>query len=175
MLTLWTTVQPQSRVSAQESRGAPDQVLGPLPRNFSGPGGDKPSAAPSPGQVQACCHHEGPSIPTRSTSYHPPPPRRHTQMDSAMNNECSRTYREQDTESSSRHPVLQNFSFRTRYKEKGTRRSTDAPQALLRGHALALSTITTPHSPPSLFPFTAYFLYFFQSTSTCNILYSLLA
>lgn len=40
------------------------QVLGPLPRNFSEPGRDKPSTTPSPGQVQACCHHEEPSIPT---------------------------------------------------------------------------------------------------------------
>lgn len=105
LLTFSGRQRPQS-FRAQPRNHIEHQMLGPLPRNFSEPRRDKPSTAPSPGQVQACCYPEEPNIPTRSTSYHSPSSRRQKQMNPGVSNECSSTYREQDTEGLSRDPVL---------------------------------------------------------------------
>ena len=87
------------------------QVLGPLPRSSSEPGRAKPSTHPFHGQVQACCHHQEPSIPTGSASYHSPSSRRQKQKERGMSNEHSSTYWQQDTRSSSGDPVLGSSSL----------------------------------------------------------------
>lgn len=92
------------------------QVLGSLPRDFSEPGRAKPSTTPFPGQVQACCHYQEPSIPTGSTSYNPPSLREQEQMKPGRSNECRSTHREQeqDTEGLSSDPAPGNFFFQTK-------------------------------------------------------------